>query len=135
MKVIVDTCVWSEVLRRKRGTFVPGKAANELAGLINDFRVVMMGVIRQELLSGVSEKSSFSRLKEYLHPFPDLVIQSDDHIRAAEMFNICRKKGVQGSHTDFLICAAAEKHSCEIFTSDKDFLSYSKILPIELYNK
>jgi len=41
--------------------------------------------------------------------------------RAAELFNLCLAKGVQGSNTDFLICAVAERSNCTLFTTDKDF--------------
>ena len=44
------------------------------------------------------------------------------------------KKGVQGSHIDFLICAVAVRLSVEIYTTDKDFLNYQKHLPIQLYS-
>jgi predicted nucleic acid-binding protein len=46
---------------------------------------------------------------------------------------MCRKKGIQGSHIDFLICAVAELHEMSIFTLDKDFIRYATVLPIKLY--
>jgi predicted nucleic acid-binding protein len=41
--------------------------------------------------------------------FPDYVIQTSDYEFAAECSNECRRNGIQGSHTDFLICAVAIK--------------------------
>lgn len=38
--------------------------------------------------------------------------------RAAEFYNHCRNKGVQGSNTDFLICAVAARFKTPIFTTD-----------------
>nr|AGS54022.1 PilT-like protein [uncultured bacterium contig00204]AGS54417.1 hypothetical protein [uncultured bacterium contig00180] len=52
---------------------------------------------------------------------------------AAEYSNICRKNGIQGSPTDFLLCAIACRYNMEIFTEDKDFLNYKKYLPIKLF--
>jgi len=51
VNVVVDTSVWSLVLRRR----APENSAleRELAELIREGRVVMVGAIRQELLSGV----------------------------------------------------------------------------------
>jgi predicted nucleic acid-binding protein len=54
-------------------------------------------------------------------------------VRAASFFNRCRRKGIQGSNTDFLICAAAHRHEVPIFTTDLDFPRFEKILPIALF--
>jgi hypothetical protein len=43
------------------------------------------------------------------------------------------KKGIQGSNTDFLICAAAYLEKLAIYSSDLDFKNYEKYLPIELF--
>ena len=42
-------------------------------------------------------------------------------------------EGVQGSNTDFLICAAAERRGLPIFTTDADFTRFARLLPIELH--
>ena len=59
---------------------------------------------------------------------------TEDYERAAELFNLCRAKGVQGSNTDFLICAVAERNNCNLFTTDKDFQLYSKYIPVKLHH-
>ena len=48
------------------------------------------------------------------------------------MSNQCRRKGVQGSTIDFLICAVAALEELQILTTDSDFLRYTKHLPINL---
>ncbi|MEM7556386.1 MAG: hypothetical protein AAF378_20260 [Cyanobacteria bacterium P01_A01_bin.84] len=55
--------------------------------------------------------------------------------QSREYSNICRRQGIQGSHTDFLICAVATRLKMQIYTSDKDFSYYSKHLPISLYRE
>jgi hypothetical protein len=57
-----------------------------------------------------------------------------DDEKAAEVFNTCRANGVQGSNTDFLICAVSINHQLPIFSVDNDFLSYQKYLPVLLYS-
>ena len=59
--------------------------------------------------------------------------EAGDYIAAAGFFNLCRSKGVQGSNTDFLICAVAVRAKVSIFTLDKDFDLFSKHLPIVLH--
>jgi len=130
MKVLVDTCIWSHVLRHKK----PDTELSEtVKDLIRDGRVVMIGPIRQELLSGICEPSQFKQLREKLSSFDDLPLLSEYFVKAAEFSNICRKKGVQGSTTDFLICAISSIQKLQIFTDDKDFLNYKTHLPIHLY--
>ena len=131
MKVIIDTSIWSLALRREKSQDI--SILSKLESLINDFRVQLIGPIRQELLSGVKSEIQFKKLKTYLRSFPDYQIQSDDFELAAQFFNQCRSKGVQGSNTDFLICAIAINNNWQIFTSDQDFLHFQKIIPIQLY--
>lgn len=132
MKVLIDTSVWSLALRRKR-TAKQDPAITELASLVEDGRVAMIGAIRQELLSGVRERAHFDRLREHLHAFSDTEIASDDYEEAASFYNLCRENGIQGSNIDFLICAVAVRHQFSIFTTDQDFTHYAKVLPIALY--
>jgi predicted nucleic acid-binding protein len=131
MKVLVDTSVWSLALRRKKqGT--PSEA-EELRNLISDGRVQIIGPIRQELLSGIRDEVQCDVLQRHLTAFPDLPITADDYVTAAQFFNRCRAKGIQGSNTDFLICAVAIRKRLAIFTTDKDFQRFAKQLPIILH--
>ena len=128
---VVDTSVWSLALRRN----TPNDAlsiVNILRDLIADGRVVLLGVIRQEVLSGIRYSEQFIRLRDYLRAFPDLELTSEDYELAAEFFNTCRSNGVQGSNTDFLLCAVAHRRSYSIFTTDKDFENFRLHIPIVL---
>ena len=129
MKVLVDTSVWSLALRRKS----PDAIAEKLAELILASMVVLIGPVRQELLSGISDESMFLKLKSRLEHFDDLPITTLDYETAARFYNTCRFHGIQGSHIDFLICAVAANHDLYIFTTDQDFERYAKHLPIRLF--
>lgn len=135
MNVLVDTSIWSLALRRKppQKIKLENPKVLELVELIDEGRAVLIGPVRQEILSGISSPSQFSLLKERLRAFDDLTLKTDDYELAAEFFTKCRKTGIQGSHVDFLICAAAKNHTLSIFTSDQDFSNYSRILKIELH--
>ena len=128
MKVLADTSVWSLALRRKEQS----ETTRKLADLILLSLVVMIGPVRQELLSGISNENTFLKLKGKLEVFDDFPIATSEYETAARFHNICRKNGVQGSHTDFLICAAAHNNSLLIFTTDMDFYGFAKHLPIRL---
>ena len=100
----------------------------------NESMVVLIGPVRQELLSGIPDKAVFNNLKSKLQSFDDLPITTRDHETAAEFYNICRRNGVQGSHIDFLICSVACNNALLIFTTDQDFQHYAKHLPIRIFN-
>ncbi len=132
MKVLVDTCIWSLALRKNKQP-----ASNievvEFQELIEEVRVQLIGPIRQEILSGVKRKQQFSKLKKILSAFPDLPLASEDFELAAEYFNTLRSKGIQGSNTDFLICAVSTRNNMPIFSNDNDFNHYKKHIPITLH--
>ncbi|MDD2235847.1 MAG: PIN domain-containing protein [Kiritimatiellae bacterium] len=131
MKVLVDTSVWSLAFRREASA--NHRFVSELRSLISDHRVEIIGPIRQELLSGIKEVKQFDKLMAHMNAFPDLPVVTDDYVVAAKFYNLCRSKGVQGSNTDFLICAVAIRYDLAIFTADKDFQLFKKHLPVVLH--
>lgn len=136
MKVLVDTSVWSLALRRPKNTLIaPEQQAtiNALTDLVRDGRAVLIGAIRQELLSGIKTQNQFEVLRDSLVAFEDVALSRQVYESAAQAFNTCRANGVQGSNTDFLICAASIHHQLAIFSLDGDFVMYQRWLPIHLY--
>lgn len=131
MKVIVDTCVWSQFLRRNRAAADP--VAAEVARLVRGDTVQLLGPIRQELLSGAQPDERFEQLKEYLRFYPNLPLDEEDDETAATYYNRLRQKGLQGTGTDLLICAAAVRRSLRVFTTDTDFVCYAKYIPLKLH--
>ena len=132
MKVLVDTPIWSYALRSKNNEYQT--EIDALISLIRDQRALIIGPIRQEILSGYSDLSKYRIIKEKLSYFANTAILDSDYELAAEFSNKCRKKGVQGSHIDFLICAVANRIDIPIFTNDKDFEHYQDIISIKLFN-
>jgi hypothetical protein len=132
VKVLVDTSVWSLALRRRAPRH---DAAEVLRRLVSHGRAALLGPIRQELLSGIREPGMFARLREHLQAFPDEPILTGDYERGAELFNVCRAVGLQGSNTDFLICAVSERLRYPILTTDDDFARYARVIPVVLYRE
>ena len=131
MKVLVDTPIWSFALRSQHKEYQ--SAIDALTALIRDQRAVIIGPIRQEILSGYSDLRKYQTLRDKLSFFENTPIVDSDYELAAEFNNKCRKKGIQGSHIDFLICAVASRLDIPIFTSDKDFGLYQKLISIKLF--
>jgi len=129
--VLIDTCMWSFAFRRKGP--LENKVAKEISSLIDENRAKMIGIVRQEVLSGYSNINSYTNLRDKLRYFPNEPTIDSDYELAAEYSNLCRKNGIQGSHADFLICAVSARLKMKIYTNDKDFQHYAKYLPVKLH--
>jgi predicted nucleic acid-binding protein len=132
VRVLVDTPIWSLALRRRHRA-ADDPAAAELASLVQDGRAALIGAVRQELLSGIRERVHFESVRDHLRAFPDVEVTREDYEQAASFFNVCRAKGIQGSNTDFLICAIASRIGSSIFTTDADFTHFAGLLPVSLH--
>jgi predicted nucleic acid-binding protein len=121
VKIVVDTSVWSLVLRRQ--------AVDERHAHVQAFRACveaghelsLLGPVLQELLDGLCSTQQFSRLLSVLQPFPLVPIQRETYVLAARLRNECRKEGVQASPTDFLIASACIDSGFPLLTADQDF--------------
>jgi predicted nucleic acid-binding protein len=85
MKVVVDTCVWSLALRRQTKT--NDSTVNKLRDLIADGRVILLGAVRQEIISGIKYQEQFEKLRDHLRAFPNLSLNAEDYELAADYFN------------------------------------------------
>ncbi len=126
MKVLVDTCVWSLSLRRRKGTARLNEQEQRLVAAlseaIRDGRIAMVGPVRQELLSGISDAMQFEKLRSTLEAFADEPITTAIYVEAARLDNLCRKRGVQCGEVDMLLCAVALHYGWTILTSDAGLL-------------
>lgn len=121
MNLVVDTSVWSLVLRRPR--------VNEAHPLVRTFRfhvesgdaIFLIGTILQELLDGVRSPEPCDRLLGLLEPFPLLDLYRETYVFAAKLRTRCRSKGLQSGPIDFLIAAACCGHGFPLLTADQDF--------------
>ena len=130
MIVIVDTPVWSELLRRRSPNL---EVKVRMAEILEKEAVIGLGPIKQELLSGIRDELTFQKLVRVLAEFAQESIQDADYVVAARYSNTCQAQGVQGSNTDFLICAVSWRIGASIWTFDKDFSLYKEHLPIQLF--
>ncbi len=135
MNVLIDTSVWSFALRRKNESLSTNERllVAELSELIREGRARMIGLVRQELLSGIKVAEQYEKLRLHLRSFPDEVVDTSDYEEAAKAGNRCRAKGVVVSIVDILLCAVANKRLWAIFTTDPDFSSYAKVLPVRIH--
>jgi len=135
MNVLVDTSVWSLALRRREQELNPPERVlvQALADLVTEGRARLIGLIRQELLSGIRTTAQFEKLRNTLSAFRDEPVNTADHETAAKLYNDCRTKGVASSVVDMLICVVAHRWDMAVFTTDPDFVSYARELPLKLH--
>jgi predicted nucleic acid-binding protein len=133
VNVLIDTPIWSYAYRRTLRTRREQSAVDTLGKLIADQQAWLIGPVRQEILCGFNEARQFVELRAVLRAFTDLVIETPDYEFGAELHNLCRHKGVQGSSTDLLLCAMAVRRDASVFTTDNDFSHYKRITGVKLY--
>lgn len=135
MNVLIDTSVFSLALRRKSESLNTNEKllVAELSELIREGRARIIGLIRQELLSGIRATKQYERLRLHLRSFPDELVDTPDYEEGTKAGNRCRAKGVAVSIVDILLCAVAINRQWAIFTTDPDFSTYAQVLPLRIH--
>lgn len=135
MSVLVDTSIWSLALRRNPENRNPSEraAVTELTSLVKEGRAKIIGLIRQEILSGIKTPVQYEKLRAAMKPYRDEPVNTADYEAAAKASNECRARGVALSLPDMLICAMSMDRDWPIFTTDPDFRLYARVLPIKLH--
>ena len=134
MKVIADACAWSVSLRRRNKTVlspVEQSVHAELMEALGDGRIILIGPIRQEVLSGIKSAAQFEQVRAALEAFPDEPITTQQYEEAARLFNLCRSRGVECGSTDILICSIAAQRQWSILTYDKGLQRCVEVLRAE----
>jgi predicted nucleic acid-binding protein len=133
--ILVDSSIWSLALRRKRRDLSRSESgiAYHARELVIAGDAAVIGLIRQEVLSGIASAAQFEAIKSQLLAVDELAMSTNTYILAAEFFNTCGAAGIAPGAIDMTICAAAHAEAVPIFTVDPDFTRYAKILPIALY--
>ncbi|MEW6326954.1 MAG: PIN domain-containing protein [Thermodesulfobacteriota bacterium] len=132
MKVLVDTSVWSYALRHK-GAFNNHPSVSILQDLIDqeeDIRI--LGLIIQEILSGIRKEGDFEKLREYLQDIPMVEPERIDYENAANLRNKLLKKGIQTTTVDALIASYSIRNEIFLLTADKDFLRLARFTNLKL---
>lgn len=126
MNIVVDTSVWSLVLRRPRVNELDPHVATFRSHVEHGTGIHLVGNILQELLDGVKGSLGFERLVKAMEPFPILSAKRSAYILASKLRNDCRAKGVQASPGDFIIAATCIENGYPLLTSDGDFSGIAK---------
>ena len=132
MNLLVDTSVWSLALRRNQPADLPEVRA--LGQALGNGEVFSTGLILQELLQGFNRPRASETIVSYFRAIPLLVPDRSDYESAADLHNLCRRKGVQTGTIDALLAQLCIRHDLLMLTTDKDFQQISKIATLQLWS-
>jgi predicted nucleic acid-binding protein len=133
VSLLVDTSVWSLALRRDVEPPEPEVVALRQALLGSD-QVFTTGLVLQELLQGFAGPKDRAQLVERLSALAFLQPVKDDHIKAAEVRNTCRRRGVQVGTIDALLIQLCRRNDLTLLTTDQDFRGANKYVEFKLWS-
>ena len=132
-RVIIDTSVWSEALRRKKNTI--NSSETIIRKIIEkDIEILLLGIILQEILSGISNEKLYNEIKKILDDFVYLKTTKNDYIYASELSNKCRSNGIKAGSIDYLIASTTIQNDLYLVTYDKDFVNISKYTDLKIFD-
>ena len=83
--------------------------------------ILTTGLVLQEILQGFSGPKAREQILDRFSAIPLLAPDRDDHIRAAELRNRCRRAGIQIGTIDALLAELCIRHELTMLTTDNDF--------------
>ncbi|MCB9497037.1 MAG: PIN domain-containing protein [Fibrobacteria bacterium] len=131
--VLVDTNIWSTFFRRNKPE--DDRLRSNLEMLMRENRILIIGPIRQEILTGIKDHGKYLLLKEYLRAYEDQPITTETYELAAQIANECAKTGIAMSSIDATIVAVIVSEGYEIYTYDQDFLRYRNVAKFIQYQE
>jgi len=132
LNLLVDTSVWSLAMRRDAPPGSP-EVAQLAQALESGAPVFTTGLVLQELLQGFAGPRARERILERFAALPLLVPDLQDHVEAAELRNLCRRRGVQVGTIDALLAQLCIRHALAMLTTDRDFGRMARFRAFEVW--
>jgi predicted nucleic acid-binding protein len=91
------------------------------------------GLVLTEILVGVRSEAEADRVAGALSAFdPTPELDSTDYRKAAELYRVCRRRGLTIRSTiDCLIAQLCLRHGYELLAKDRDFDSIAEVFPLQ----
>lgn len=132
MTLFVDTSVWSLALRRDTPRATP--EVHELRQALDmGQEIATTGLVLQELLHGFSGPRAREQIIASFSALPLLSPDREDHIRAAELRNRCRRAGVQVGTIDAILAQLCLRYALVLLTTDQDFVAIAAHTPLRVW--
>ena len=128
--VLVDTSVWIDFFQSPETP-----TATALAALITDHnRVVLCGIVLQEILQGIRSEKSYKLVRDRLLKFPYVSDDRETWLLAAELYRKLRSEGVTLPSVDVTIAASAIQHDLTLFSRDGHFETVARHTSLRLHH-
>ena len=134
MNLFVDTSVWSLAFRRDVPAPVPEVRAL-IQAIESGATILTTGLVLQELLQGFSGPKARDQILDRFASVPLLMPDREDHVRAAELRNGCRRGGVQVGTIDSLLAQLCIRHDLTMLTTDDDFRQISSHCALQVWRQ
>ena len=116
--IIVDTSVWVDFLDGTENS----QTKHLSESLKSEIPIFYTGLILQEVLQGMHSKKQQTLIKKEFRKLLLVTPSIEDHIKGAEIFTNCRKKGFTiRKSIDCLISALCMNCNLSLLDRDKDF--------------
>lgn len=132
MNLFVDTSVWSLALRRDRDSDAP-EVERLREALGSQQPLFTTGLVLQELLQGFTGPKAKAAIVERFAALPTIVPDREDHIAAAEIRNICRRRGVQVGTIDAVLIQLCIRYELAMLSTDDDFRHAARHVPLKYW--
>jgi len=119
LEILVDTSVWIDFFNGIKSA--PSEILHKMIEAENS--VCISDIILAETQQGFRSDKDFESAKMHLLLFPVYSLQSPDgYLKAAQLYRMCRKKGITVRKTiDCLIAQTAIDHQLILLHHDDDF--------------
>ena len=97
--------------------------------------ILTTGLVLQELLQGFSGPKAREQILDRFSAIPLLVPDRNDHIRATELRNRCRRGGIQIGTIDALLAQLCIQHDLTMLASDNDFKHMTSHCALKLWKE
>lgn len=131
--ILIDSSVWIPFFN---GTETkPVRILEKIIAEEED--VCISDYILTEVLQGFKRERDFVSAHRHLMTFPVYSLRSPDaYIDAAQIYRMCRKKGMTIRKTaDCLIAQTAIEHDLYLLHDDDDFDRIASVCPLRIYRK
>ena len=131
MEILVDTSVWINFFNGIKSA-APGILYKMLEA---EDSICISDIILAETLQGFRSDEDFESAKTHLLLFPVYSLQSPDgYLKAAQLYRMCRKKGITIRKTiDCLIAQTAIDHHLILLHQDNDFDKIASVSGLRVY--
>jgi predicted nucleic acid-binding protein len=134
LSLFVDTSVWSLAFRRDSPSSAP--EVRKLVQAIDTGETILTtGLVLQELLQGFSGPKARDQILDRFSSIPLLSPGRDDHVRAAELRNRCRRAGIQIGTIDALLAELCVRHGLTMLTTDNDFVHIADHCTLQVWKE